>query len=501
MSPGITYITPIFFGPKTAVPSKKQSTPALFVSTNPHAFSNFDSALSIQNKAFINFKRYDGDQHPLKKLFGKCTNRGEIYEDQWTKDHIYQVGDKKWVNAYPNDLLKRSVEQTVQSICTLTKPTEGIPRIPNYIPTPQIGPNRDEANKWGRHANYIEINPRVIAKYSHGSVSEGILGVLKLLPAIPPSPANFANCIILSQLYPSFNDDGNIANDGLYRVKIPDNIDRHHNEKISKNLVVPGLAGKMGEEEQVAAFNQAAHLLGLKTGIRMPLSAGQLMVKDSPFNWYDNEKDYINACKWAIELGFDAIYFDSAKHITKSDGYCGQGDLPNFEQMKYMLHVIRQDTNREDIAFIGEKSNKDYEYKEMGLSAGTDWGKADDIDSVKYESRDQAYNRDYAAGPEVSNDNYGPGMSYEQRLHRIKSCLYGYDNIHDKLPTYMQLNDLFPLNTNTNTHELMEHTHQTSGSNAMTEEERHWDGCFSTEGHARDYTQNVYHEFEHVMHR
>lgn len=486
-------IMPISFGYGPLLSAKKNETTKDLCMTNPKAFMLYDSSLAVQNKAFINFKSYDGDRHPLKKLFGKCTNRPEIYEDNWTKEHLYQVGDKKWINAYPNDLLKRSVEQTIQSICTLTKPIDGIPRIPDYIPSPQIGSNLDEANKWGRHANYIEINPRVIAKYENGTISEGLLEVMSLLPAIPPSPKSFANCVILSQLYPSFYDDGNLANDGLYRM------DLHRG--ISKNLTCPGLRGKMGDDEQVAAFNQSAHLLGLKTGIRMPLSAGQLRVQGNDFDWYHHEKAYIDACAWAIDLGFDSIYFDSAKHVIEPDGYCGLGSLPNKAQMSYILYEIRQKTGRNDIAFIGEKCNDNNQFKEMGFTAGTDWGKADNFESVRWESQNQKSNREYAAGPEVSNDNYGGGMSYEQRLHRIKSCLYGYDNINDKLPTYMQLNDIFPLNEYTNTHELMEHTHKTKGSDAWTESEQHWDGAFSTQEHARDYTQQVYHEFEHVMQR
>ena len=85
-------------------------------------FSMFDTGLSNINKTLINFKGYYGDHQPAKKLFWNITGRNDIYEDNWTKEHLYQVGNKKWVNAYPNDILKRSLEQTIQSICTLTKP-------------------------------------------------------------------------------------------------------------------------------------------------------------------------------------------------------------------------------------------------------------------------------------------------------------------------------------------------------------------------------------------
>ena len=72
-------------------------------------------SLPIVNSKFINFKGYYGDKQPLKKLFWISTNRNDIYEDNWTKEHIYQVGNKKWVNAHPSELLKRSTEQVIQS--------------------------------------------------------------------------------------------------------------------------------------------------------------------------------------------------------------------------------------------------------------------------------------------------------------------------------------------------------------------------------------------------
>lgn len=494
MSLSVFNSMPLNIGNYNRLPQKKQADTASSqflnkCSVSGEAYFEHADAVSSINKAFINFKSYNGDWQPLKKMFYHVSGRSDIYEDNWTKEHLYQTGTKKWINVYPNDLLKRTPEQMIQSVCTLTKP-QGYPRIPDYIPSPSIGA---EPDKWGRHANYIEINPRVIAKYENGTISEGLLQTMKLMTAIPPSPQSFANCLILSQLYPSFYDDGNYANDGLYRMNL--------HEGISKNLTSPGLQGKMGDDEQVKAFNDAAHLMGFKTGIRMPLSAGQLRVHGQPFNWFDHEKAFIDACTWAIELGFDSIYFDSAKHIIEPDGYQGQGALPNKEQMAYILYEIRQKTGRTDIAFVGEKCNDDQRFKEMGFTAGTDWGRADSFDSVYYETAKQSWSRDYAAGPEVSNDNCHGELSYETRINRLKSCLYAYDHINNKLPTYMQMDDIFPLCVYTNTHELMEHTHKTEGSDALTECEKHWDGVFNTADHAREYTQKVYREFEYAMYR
>ncbi len=431
------------------------------------------------------FTGYYGDPQPLKKLFWNCTNRNDIYEDNWTNQHIYQAGGAKWVNASPAELLTRTPEQVIQSICTLTKSNMRYPEIPSYIPTPNYG------DKWGRYANYIEINPRLTAKYDGDSISEGLLGVMKLIPAIPPHCGKGANCIILSQLYPTAQGDGSIFDGSLYCTNL--------HKGISNTLTSKGLFGKMGADEQVKAFNDLAHLHGLKTGIRLPLSAGQLKVQGRNFNWYEHEKAYIDACIWAVDLGFDAIFFDSAKHIIDSNGYMGKGNLPNEPQMAYILHKIRTETGRTDLSFIGEKCNNDYRYKQMGFTAGTDWGKADDINSVKYESERQAYNRDYAGGPEVSNDNDYGELMFENRLNRINSCLWGFDNRYNKLPTFMQINDIFPLSPYLNTHEVMMHPKKMNGSNAWTDCERHWAGVLNTSDAARNYTNEVYHIFENAI--
>ena len=444
----------------------------------------FDS-LSNVNKTRVSFKGYYGDQQPLKKLFYNVSRKSDVYEDNWTHSHLYQVGMKKWVNAHPAELLKRTTEQTIQSICTLIKPNDQYPGIPPYIPSPNFG------DKWGRKANYIEINPRTVAKFDNNRVSEGLMQVMKLLPAIPASTYTFANCVVLSQLYPTLHGDGYKDGGSLYCTNL--------HKGISKVLTSDSLEGKMGADEQVKAFNDAAHLLGLKTGFRMPLSAGQMKVQDRDFDWYKDEKAFIDACAWGIDLGFDAIYFDSAKHIIDSNGYCGIGALPNKNQMSYILYEIRQKTGRNDISFVGEKCNDSQEYKEMGFTAGTDWGKADNFESVRWESEKQAYSNEYAGGPEVSNDNDYGDADFGTRLNRINSCLYGYNNISEKLPTFMQLHDIMPLSPYTNTKDLMMNAREMSGSGAWTECERHWDGIFNTSQAANDYRNNVYHIFENVM--
>ena len=433
----------------------------------------------------LSFMGYYGDPQPLKKLFWICTNRNDVYEDNYTKEHMFSAGYQKWVNAPANDLLKRTVEQAIQSACTITKPDLGYPGIPDRIPSPDWG------NKWGRRANYIEINPRTLGKYDNGQISEGLFGTMKLLPGIPPSGDNFPNCIVLSQLYPSLSGDGYTDDESLYCANL--------HSGISKNLTSQNLIGKMGADEQVRAFNDFAHMLGFKTVFRMPLSAGQLRVRGQDFDWYADEKAYIDACVWGIELGFDGIYFDSAKHILDYNGYMGVGALPNPKQMAYITHQIRLKTGRCDLAFIGEKANDNPYYKEIGLTAGTDWGRADDIESVKHEAKKQSWNYEYAAGPEVSNDNDCGGDGFETRLNRLNSCLWGNEKREDRIPSYMQIHDIYPLSPYTNTHENMLRAKQMNGSDAWSECERHWDGIFSTSPQAADFRENVYRSFENYI--
>lgn len=457
------------------------------INTNNNVFDIYHTQKALLNRLAISFKGYYGDPQPLKKLFWICTNRNEINEDEWAKNKIYQVNNKKWINARPQELLRLTPERTIQTLCTLTKPNNKYPHIPSNIPTPNYG------DKWGRHANYIEINPRTIAKYENGLVTDGLLNTMKMMLAIPTSPNSFTNCIILSQLYPTFHGDGTIMADSLYCNNL--------HKGISKTLTSPGLYGKMGADEQVKAFNDMAHLLGFKTGFRMPLASNQIRIQGQPFNWYDHEKAFIDACIWGIELGFDAIYFDSGKHIFDMNGYQGSGNVPNKNQMAYITHQIRQKTSRNDLSFIGEKCDNRQEFKEAGYTAGTDWGKADHFESVKWESKNQKHSREYAAGPEVSNDNDISSARCEQgqRLNRLNSCLFGFDCKEDKLPTFMQLTDIFPLSPYTNTHEQMMQAKEMNGSDAWTECERHWDGVFDAHNDAYWHTDKVYHIYENFI--
>lgn len=438
--------------------------------------------IAAYNKANITFKGYYGDQQPAKKLFWILTGRNNICKDDETDYHTYHtLSGKKWVTINPEDLLKRSPEQAIQSICTLNNYYD----IPSYILSPNYG------DKWGRRANYIEINPRTVALSQGNEKQEGLLNIIKLLPAIPPSSKSYANCIVLSQLYPTMGnyDDNKTGDRSLYTVDL--------HSGISKNLTSRNLSRgreRMGDDEQVKAFNDLAHIRGLKTGIRMPLSEGQMTVKGKPFNWDKDEKAFIDACCWAVELGFDSIFFDSAKHVGDYDmgNYCGHGRIPNYKQMQYITNQIRSKTGRNDISLVGEKCNDDTRFNDLGLTAGNDWGRADDFNSVMHEFKKQRWNDEYAAGPIISDDNDCGELNFETRLNRIKNAFNAYEDISYRLPTYMQMADIFPLSPYTNTHEQMMKSENRSGYGDI---ESSYNNIFNTSQAAFDYRMNVYKEF------
>ena len=432
----------------------------------------------------ISFGGYYGDIQPIKKMYWLVSGQNEPNYDKWTTDNAWYCGSKRWVCAPPNEVLKRSFADTINSVMTLTNQS----RIPDNIQSPNI-----RGDNWGRHANYIEVNPRLIAKYDKGRVSDGLIQTTKLMTMIPPSSNYAPNCIVLSQLYPSFYGDGTSHDETLYHV------DLHRG--ISKNLTCRGLDYKMGDDEQVRAFNDMAHLMGFKTAFRMPISSGQIRIKGEKFSWDRHEKAYIDACVWAIELGFDGIFFDSAKHIIDMDGYCGIGDVPNKHQMAYILNKIREQTGRCDLSFVGEKCDTRDDYRQMGFTAGSYFESPYDINAVKWNSQILKKSYNYAPGLEVSNDNDCGRQSFEQRLQKLNSCLFGFEKPQDKLPAFMQINDILPINNNINIHQVMMNAVQLGNSDAWTECERHWDSVFRTDQDARDYTQAVYTKFHDAMYQ
>lgn len=417
----------------------------------------------------------------VNKLLLATSGSTILHYDKWSEEHAYKgVGSafhKKWIaNILPSQLLTRSLKKTIDSIVTLSESEIFYREFPCCINTPNYGDN------WGRFANYIEINNRAIAEMNGNECRNGIISAIKLLPAIPPSAKSWANCIILSQIFPNIYGDGynkpSWEENSVYGLKL--------GIGYSKNVINEEI--NLLPEEQLLAFNDLAHFRGIKTGFRMILSEDQLKIshayqEDENFRWWNKEHEeiFINECVKLINLGFESIFFDSAKHIGGYDcgNYTGVGALPQYHQMQYILNEIRSRSGKKDLSFVGEKSSEDFErYRLMGLNAGTAFVHVDDFGTVKYWSERLKYNRTYAPGVEVSNDNDTGGRSYEERLLRLRNCFFAFTYPSDKLPSFMQMEDLFPLRYDTNTHHLMmsNPSYSLDGSSIS-----HWENLFTKE--------------------
>ena len=414
----------------------------------------------------------------------------------WENNAFHGIGNaynKRWLgNIVPADVLKLSVKQAIEIIATLSEGGIFYDKFPNRIETPNYG------DKWGRLANYIEINNRAIAVMDKGCTCSGILNCIKLLCAIPPSAKSFANCIILSQIWQNIYGDayekGPTEENSIYGIRL--------NAPYSENIIDYSI--KLSPQDQLKAFIDLAHFRGLKTGFRHVISADQIKIfnknGDIPFCWSNpkHEELYIKECIKLIDLGFECIFFDSAKHIGGYDceNYTGVGDLPEYHQMQHILHEIRKHSGKTNLCFVGEKSSNDFErYKQLGLNAGTDYINGDNFYAVRELSEQLKYMRDYAPGVEVSNDNNEGGMSYEQRLNRINSALFGYYLASDKLPSFMQMNDLFPLRYDTTTHHLMmtNPSYSTDGT-ALS----HYENLFA-KSDGRDYNRRAGELFAYAL--
>ena len=429
----------------------------------------------------------------LLLLLGENT---ELHVDKWTEEHQFLSSMKKWIgNICPSELLERTLKEAVESLMTLNQ--EGIfyNSFPNVILTPDYG------DKWGRIANYIEINNRAIAEMSENTTKNGILSCIKILPAIPPSAKSWANCIILSQIFPNIYGDGYIKapteENSIYGIKL--------NAGYSSNIIVSDILDKMNGNEQFKAFNDLAHFHGLKTGFRTVISADQIKVvqdngEDITFNWNNNEylELFIQQHVELINSGFEAVFIDSAKHIGgyDMDNYTGVGALPAYEQMQYIIHEIRSRSKNTHLSFIGEKSTGDYaRYENLGLTSGTGFIEPDDFEHVKNKAIEYKYSNSYSPGIEVSNDNDEGGRSYEERLKRINNSLFGYEYPSDKLASFMQMEDLFPLRYDTSTHHLMmsNPSYSTDGT-----PQSHWQNLFAKDD-GREYNKKVSELFVHAI--
>lgn len=435
-----------------------------------------------------------------EKLLKAAGHHTKFKPDKWTQEKMFRALGagcrKKWIgNIVPAELLTRSIKDSVSSVLTLSEGEIFYDKFPDYIESPNYG------DKWGRLANYIEINNRAIAQMHGNRCAGGILSMIKLLPAIPPSANSWANCIIISQIFPNIFGDGYnkhpAEENSIYGLKL--------NAGYSANVIDYSLADKISPEEQIRAFNDIAHFRGLKTGFRMVISADQMKVaqrdrEDVTFNWCNPEHQelYINECVKLMKLGFEAMFIDSAKHIGGFDcaNYTGVGDLPEYPQMQYILYEIRRRSGKNNLSFVGEKSSDDFErYRLMGLTAGTDFITGDDFYAVRSLSEKCKYMRDYAPGVQVENDNYEGGLSYEQILNRINSSLFGFYLASDKLPSFMQTHDIFPLRYDTNTHHIMMTNPSYSADGTP---ESHWENLF-TKDDGRLHNLRVGELFAHAL--
>ena len=435
----------------------------------------------------------------LLKALGENTKLKRDEFANFTAFHgIGNAYNKRWLgNIVPVDVLKLSVKDAVNIIATLSESGIFYENFPDYIETPNYG------DKWGRLANYIEINDRAIATMDNGCTCKGILSCIKLLTCIPPSAKSWANCVILSQVWQNIFGDayekGPFEENSIYGLRL--------NTSYSDNIIDYSIVDKISPEEQLKAFVDLAHFRGIKVGFRHVISADQMKVakpyeNDVTFDWQNPEhvEIYISECVKLMNLGFECMFIDSAKHIGGYDmeNYTGVGALPEYHQMQYILHEIRCRTGKTDISFVGEKSSFDFErYRLMGLNAGTDFITGDNFYAVRDLSETLKYNREYAPGVEVTNDNNEGGLSYEQKLNRINTALFGFYCASDKLPGFMQMNDLFPLRYDTTTHHLMmtNPSYSTDGT-ALS----HWENLFAKDD-GRDYNKCVGEIFAYALER
>lgn len=429
----------------------------------------------------------------LLQAFNENTN---LVLDKWTTEHEYVAEMKKWIaNIVPAELLKRSVKDAVNSLMTLNQDGNFYKTFPDKIYTPDYGDN------WGVMANYIEINNRSIAEMTGNICKNGLMSTIKLLPAIPPSAKSWANCVILSQIFPNIYGDGYNKpaeeENSIYGIKL--------NAGYSRNIINYDIEEKISPFEQFRAFNDLANFHGLKTGFRTVISADQIKVvqkdgNDITFDWNNNEhvELFLKSHIELINSGFEAIFIDSAKHIGGYDmeNYTGVGALPSYEQMQYIIHEIRSRTGNTHLSFVGEKSTGDFSrYENLGLSTGTGFIEPNDFHTVKNEAVNYKYSKNYSPGIEVSNDNDSGGRSYEERLHRINNSLFAYEFPSDKLASFMQMEDLFPLRYDTSTHHLM-----MSNPSYATDEtpKSHWENLFAKDD-GREYNKKVAELFIHSL--
>ena len=86
-------------------------------------------------------------------------------------------------------------------------------------------------------------------------------------------------------------------------------------------------------------------------------------------------------------------------------------------------------------------------------------------------------------------------MYKRQRLNRLRNSLFANEFASDKLPSFMQMHDIFPLRYDTNTHHLMmcNPSYSTDGT-----KESHFENLF-TKDDGREYNHKVGEIFAHAL--
>jgi hypothetical protein len=253
----------------------------------------------------------------LNKILNALQEADYKYDDTFLKSTMWngqaESHGKRWLVTNPADLLKRSVVDSIHDIRTMLH----LDSIPENIKTPQVS-----GDNWGRRANYIEIIPRVLGQPRRDSnglilMRDGMLGAIKMLPSIPSVSDGSPTCLLLCGVLPTMMGDGyaqgHKEESSLYTMDI--------DKGLSLDLSSDTCEAKgISTEDQVEAFNDLAHLRGLKTGVFLVISEDQIKVNGEPFRWNEeNIEKFIKRLCDLVNLGFDAFYFDSALHIGGMD--------------------------------------------------------------------------------------------------------------------------------------------------------------------------------------
>ncbi|MDC0358016.1 hypothetical protein OAO01_04300 [Oligoflexia bacterium] len=372
------------------------------------------------------------------KAFAGCSGADHFPLEAYGGTVFHDGGPRRWVHFEdPRTYLTRPLRD---AICLIEKAIVG-----SNIDYKEV--NASYPDTWGAQATYIDMAPRFFG---------GLHGMIRMLPAIPPSQHGTATCVLLRGLFAPIGDS-------FYAIDWRDGEDGFDPELFTGDLECGNF---QDHETLIRAFNDLAHARGLKTGFAMVTNSDQLHLHGRAVDWrsdYD-QNFFMDRCAHALSLGFDAIHFDSIKHaggydhsgqyhIYDAQNYHGVGLPIPFEVMQMTTHLLRHWSGRNDLSFVGEFADQEPRYREMGLNAGIayDAGGCDEH-SVAQLCNEQAGSRRYKAGLDVSDDNDDGRHSQAQRLASAQRALLS--QTANKIPVLLTQADLFPL-INTSYHKVV----------------------------------------------